>query len=497
MKNPIPLNPNDDRSLPYLYESHNDYWEKSVGTYNALLTVEYYEALVKLAALEKEVYKDADQAAVYLARAEKIKETFNKDKDQGGCFVPEMNAFYYGSANYNVSYLPVQATAIRTGIVSEERAEQLTRQIERIQSNFNMGFHVMNVRDLTDDTKPASQGSAMPTEMMVGENGGWYGAPDAEWYSAFVHIGDRGMIPYYINESMKKFEQTGFTGATTYKRDGVSPADDGWWECMPNMALPIWGLYTYGYGFQSSVEGLNIAPFISEGMVGSRVEYRWRSTDFEVTYRGLYDFVVAFDRALPVNVQFVNQTAAKSYEVSVNGAVRTVTADASGTVTVALDAGVNEVTLKNPDSEEKLEYTGENAFALNAVRPSSTMLDGLVTKYWAEQLTDGVKSGGEDGHWKPAASDKSPSITVVNGTRYVLSEIALYTSSGKYSFVIEGADDLSGSWKTVAETKNASPKKEGVANVIAVKVNASFRYYRISFKNMSNADIMVYEVTAR
>ena len=497
VKNPIPLNPNDDRSLPYLYESHNDYWEKSVGTYNALLTVEYYEALVKLAALEKEVYKDADQAAVYLARAEKIKETFNKDKDQGGCFVPEMNAFYYGSANYNVSYLPVQATAIRTGIVSEERAEQLTRQIERIQSNFNMGFHVMNVRDLTDDTKPASQGSAMPTEMMVGENGGWYGAPDAEWYSAFVHIGDRGMIPYYINESMKKFEQTGFTGATTYKRDGVSPADDGWWECMPNMALPIWGLYTYGYGFQSSVEGLNIAPFISEGMVGSRVEYRWRSTDFEVTYRGLYDFVVAFDRALPVNVQFVNQTAAKSYEVSVNGAVRTVTADASGTVTVALDAGVNEVTLKNPDSEEKLEYTGENAFALNAVRPSSTMLDGLVTKYWAEQLTDGVKSGGEDGHWKPAASDKSPSITVVNGTRYVLSEIALYTSSGKYSFVIEGADDLSGSWKTVAETKNASPKKEGVANVIAVKVNASFRYYRISFKNMSNADIMVYEVTAR
>ena len=125
------------------------------------------------------------------------------------------------------------------------------------------------------------------------------------------------------------------------------------------------------------------------------------------------------------------------------------------------------------------------------------MLDGLVTKYWAEQLTDGVKSGGEDGHWKPAASDKAPSITVVNGTRYVLSEIALYTSSGKYSFVIEGADDLSGSWKTVAEAKNASPKKEGVANVIAVKVNASFRYYRISFKNMSNADIMVYEVTAR
>lgn len=495
VKNPVPNNPNDDKSLPYLYESHNDYWEKSVGTYNALLTVEYYEALVKLAALEKEVYRDPDKAASYLALAETIKETFNKEKDSGGCYVPEQGAFYYGSANYNVSYLPVQATAIRTGIVSEERAAQLTRQIERVQSNFNMGFHVMNVRDLKDDTKPASQGSAMPTDMMVGENGGWYGAPDAEWYASFVHIGDRGMIPYYINESMKKFRETGFTGATTYKRDGITPADDGWWECMPNMALPIWGLYTYGYGFQSSVEGLDIAPFISESMIGSRVDYRWRGTDFTVTYRGLHEFTVRYDRTLPVTVSFVNQTAGKDYEVTVNGAKQTVKADEAGVVTVAISAGESTVKLTAPDSEETLEYDGDNAFALNAVRPSSTMLDNIMTKFWAEQITDGVRSG-EDGYWTPAAGDSAPAITVVNGTRYALSEIRLYTGSGNYSFVIEGADDLNGSWKTV-KSVTARPVKEGTANAIAVSVRSSFRYYRISFQKMNNADIKIYEVTAR
>lgn len=496
VKNPIPLNPNDDKNLPYLYESHNDYWEKSVGTYNALLTVEYYEALIKLAQLEEVVYKDQNKAAAYRNTAEEIREVFNKDKAEGGCFVPEQNAFYYGSSNMNVSYLPVQATAVRTGIVSAERAVQLGKQIERIQSNFNMGFHVMNVRDLKDDTKPASQGSAMPTDMMVGENGGWYGAPDAEWYSVFPKLGDRGLIPYYINESMKKFEQTGFTGATTYKRDGVTPADDGWWECMPNMALPIWGLYTYGYGFQSSVDGLTIAPFIDESMVGSKVNYYWRGTDFTVTYNGLFEYRIEYAKDVPVQVCFLNQTPGKNYTVAVGDKEQTVTADSEGNVYVSVTAGNTLVKLNNPDSEEKIVYSGENAFAFNAVRPSSTQLDSIMTKFWAEQLTDGVFYDEDSGYWSPAGTDKQPVLTVVCGTRYLLKQISLYTGKGNYSFVLEGSDDLSSGWKTVKKVENAVPSKDGQANRIDVKINASFRYYRICFTNMNASDIQIYEITA-
>lgn len=495
VKNPIPLNPNDDKDLPYLYESHNDYWEKSVGIYNALLTVEYYEALTKLAQLEESVYKDATKAQAYREKAAKIQEAFNKNKEDGGCFVPEQNAFYYGSSNYNVSYLPVQATAVRTGIISTERAAELGRQIERIQSNFNMGFHVMNVRDLTDDTRPASQGSAMPTDMMVGENGGWYGAPDAEWYSVFPIMGDRGMIPFYINESMACFEQTGFTGATTYKRDGVTPADDGWWECMPNMALPIWGLYTYGYGFQSSVDGLTIAPFIDESMVGSRVEYFWRNTDFEVTYSGLFEYRVSFEGDLPVQVCFINQTPGKTYSVSVNGQETSVTADENGKVYVSLSSGETTVRLNDPDSEEQLTYSGENAFAGNAVRPSSTMLGSIMTKFWAEQVTDGVQSG-QDGYWSPDTSDEAPTLTVVNGHRYILKQLKLYTGNARYSFVVEGSDSLSDGWKTVQTVSNAAPAREGDGYCVTVNINASFRYYRIRFTGMKNTDIQIYEASA-
>ena len=493
--NPIPLNPNDNKNLPYLWESHNDYWEKSVGTYNALLTVEYYEALNKLAELETVVYNDSDKAQKYLAIAAKVKETFNKDKSDGGCFVPEQNAFYYGSANYNVSYLPVQATAIRTGIVSRERAEALARQIERVQSNFNMGFHVMNVRDLKDDSIPASQGSAMPDNMMVGENGGWYGAPDAEWYSAFPVLGDRGMIPYYINESMNKFGITGFTGATCFKRDGITPADDGWYTSMPNMVLPVWGLYTYGYGFRSGISGLEFAPFIDESMIGSKIDYRWRGKDIIAQYNGLYDFTLSFNGDLPVTVEFINQTPHKTYTVNANGAEVTVTADSNGTVSVAANND-GRYCLNNPDSETLLEFDGENIFALNAVRPSSTMFGSQLTRFWAEQLTDGNVKG-DNGYWQPDNSDSAPMLTVVNGKRYTVSTVKLYTGTGKYSFVLEGSDELGGEYKEIKTVNGVTPAKSDSANVITVKANASFRYWRIRFTGMKNSDIKIYEISAK
>ena len=57
-----------------------------------------------------------------------------------------------------------------------------------------MGYHVMNVRDLRDARNPAPQSGGYNV-VMVGENGGWYGAPDGEWFAALVKLNDRGLIP--------------------------------------------------------------------------------------------------------------------------------------------------------------------------------------------------------------------------------------------------------------------------------------------------------------
>ena len=138
---------------------------------------------------------------------------------------------------------------------------------------------------------------------------------------------------------------------------------------------------------------------------------------------------------------------------------------------------------------------GENAFAGNAVRPSSTMLGSIMTKFWAEQVTDGVTAG-EDGYWSPETTDDEPSLTVVNGARYVLTQLKLYTGSARLSFVLEGSDSLSGGWKTVQTVTDAAPVREGAGYCVTTDIDAAFRYYRIRFTGMKNTDIQIYEVSA-
>ena len=487
--NPVTENEN-------LAGSYNDYWEKSVGKYNALLTAEYYEALVKLADVEELVYQDADQAKEYRDLAAVIKQTFNRDKADGGCFVPETQSFYYGSANENVTYLPVQALAIRCGIADGERAVSLARTVERYQSNYNMGYHVMNVRDLRDARNPAPQSGGYNV-VMVGENGGWYGAPDGEWFAALVKLNDRGLIPYYINKTMEKFRVTGFTGATTYLRDGVTPADDGWWECMPNMAYSIWGLYTYGYGFQPGLDGLTVAPFLDESMVGSKVNYLFRGSTATAEYHSLFSFTLDYAGDAPVFAAFVNQTPGRSYRVSVNGSQSAVTADAEGTVRIALTGDSSRVELLDPDSEHDLAVAEgvEDVFGGDPVRPSSTYLADLSTKYWAEQLTDGSLTG----FWAPDPDDREPSLTVVHGRREHLSYFTLYTAKGHHKFIIEGSDSLYNPvWTSVCDRSlgtNAQPGEEGY--YISVKVNCAFRYYRVRFLEMDAAGLKIYGVSAK
>lgn len=236
----------------YNTKPHNDYWEKSRGEYNGYLTAMLYEALVWMEKLERLVYEDAKKAADYRRVAEEIRVQFNKPLDEGGFWSPESKTYFTGTRNLDIRYLPVQGSALKSGLVPRERAKALVASVEKDHAVFNLGFHVMNVRHMNDLTRPASQSNDC-TMSMLGENGGWYGAPDADFYAGLPVYGDRGRLLWYINGMAEKFDITGFVGATTYMRDGVTPADYGWNSCMPDMAQPVWGLFTYGYGFQPDI----------------------------------------------------------------------------------------------------------------------------------------------------------------------------------------------------------------------------------------------------
>jgi hypothetical protein len=124
---------------------------------------------------------------------------------------------------------------------------------------------------------------------------------------------------------------------------------------FPSTAGVAWGLQHYVFGFQPQRDRLVIAPFIAREMIGSRVPYSFRDVSFEVTYHGLHKFHVnhpAAPKSAKVVVRFVNQTPGRDdYQVSINGRVQMVTADARGNVDVEIQPGESTVELVNPDPE--------------------------------------------------------------------------------------------------------------------------------------------------
>jgi len=461
---------------PALRETHNDYWEKSVGKYNGYTTVMYYDALMSWAAVERIAFNDHAKASEYEQLALRVKEALNRSFDEGGMWSEDIGAIMYGSDNLELAYLPPNGAALRSGLLSAERARKLVDRIERDNANFNLGFHVMNVRDLRDESVPAPQDDNH-VNTMLGENGGWYGAPDADFYAGFPVYGDREKIPYYINRFTHYFNQTGFVNGTTWKRDGVTPQDYGWHQSMPDQVLPVWALYTYAYGFQPEAGRLVLAPFISESMVGSEVLYRWAGKDMSVTYEGLYAYKVTLDE-LPgdIVVRFVNQTPSAIYQVRSNDHIVEVQADANGFVELALtDAGTHRVELVNPDAEN-FDAAGNAAFG-KPVRASSTLAVDSVTAHWAEQITDGDL---RNGAWF-AADAGSPSWVVVDIGRKVAPEaIKLYFGrSDRYTLTLEATNDRDGSWTQIAAAAEA---EAGPQSPLAFEANAgAYQYWRVNF----------------
>jgi hypothetical protein len=341
---------------------------------------------------------------------------------------------------------------------------------------------------------------------MVGENGGWYGAPAGEWYSAFVKSGDRGLIPYYTNAAMEKFSVTGFTGATTYLRDGVTSADDQPWHAMPTMAYTLWGLYSYGYGFQPGINDLDVAPFIHETMFGSNVNYRWRTRDISVKYRDFFSFDVTVGEAEnassvsgAVNIVFVNQTPGKEYTLSVNGASRTATADAGGSVRAVLGgAGEYAAELVNPDSEFKIAANGADVAFEKAVLASSTHMLDYKTDFWTMRLTEGA--AGEAYYWRPAGDDGAPYLDVIVGKMYRVSEIKAYVAAGQTQYIlVEGCNTARGkNWRAVGDFRGGlAPQTDGDGDYVKLPVDSAYRYYRIHFRGVANSRVRVRRIEIR
>lgn len=473
---------NMERSGTKAEPSYSDYWEHTRGGYNGYTTVLYYDALRAMADMERLVYGDSTKADRYDQLAGKIRKGFNEV-----FWDEEHQTFLYFTGSVNTTYLPVLSALLKTDIVPKEKAAAAFLEYERQCAVFDLKFHPMNVYDLYSWNKPCTYAHSN-----LGMDGGWYGCSDGDYYAGFPIYGDRTLLERYINHFTELFEITGFSGYQAYQRDGVTPAQNYDTSSFPTHAAPVWGLYTYGYGFQPACDSLRIAPFISENMAGSSVKYRWRGTDLTVTYDSLYSFTVE-TAALPADIYvcFLNQTAGKDYEITINGTKQTVAADQNGTAAVRIEnTGRTAVTLTNPDPENR-SPAGTNLAAGKPAACSSTYFADSVIDYWSVCLTDGST---ESGFWRPANEDTDPYIRVALGRSYAVAEIScVLEKEREYRYVVEGTNDPRlEAWSVLADRR--SGKLCGGEKKLTETISGTYSYIRITFiggQNVSVSEICI------
>ena len=201
----------------------NDYWESSTGVFNGYSTALLYEALGSWAEIEDEVFATPDRADELDGIGQTIKGNFNKDVDDGGFWSTQTNTFLYGSGNQDALYLPVNAVVLKSDLADRDRQKAIVDAILTQNAVGNYDLNPMNVQDLyLPDTVARTAGKG-------GENGGWYGLPEGDFYAGLALADDPSVMQTAIASFLTRYQVDGFFGASTYDRDNpvVSTAAAG------------------------------------------------------------------------------------------------------------------------------------------------------------------------------------------------------------------------------------------------------------------------------
>lgn len=478
------LTVNTNPSLPN-DSSQNDYWEKNQGAYNGYASAMLYEALVRVAELERYVLGRTAKAAAYEAAAATLKTSFNRDTSAGGFWSPATNTVLYGSSSADCMYMPAQGAALRAAdLLSPSRRAALVKSIEERQAAQGFDIHVMNHLSLFASAPGFVDGQ------YYSENGGWYGAPEGDYLSGVVAGGDPGMLLSAVKTVLLNYSITGFYNTTAYHHDGLTPAGvPGAW--FPSNVYPIWALFAYGYGYQPTFDSLVIAPYISAEMNNSTVSYEWRGTTVTTTYWNLHKLTIsASSTPTPIKIRFVAQTPGATYTVKVDGVNNSRTANADGVVEVVMSApGTHTYELVNgvvptptypvPPSTVNLA-AGKMVWASsNAYAPAYDPYANDVSR--ARNATDGSAST-----WWNSDGRIFPSWIIVNlGRKYPLGSVRISfadTDGSTFKYRLEGSVDRE-NWVTLVDrTASGVTTSSPVTEV----VTGEHKYVRLWFADVNN-----------
>lgn len=379
------------------------------GGEDAYINALTYEALIQWADIEANIINDTDKANYYLEKAALLKETYNKDLINGGLWSNRYKSFIGwrnmdGSVKCDTKYLWVDAAAIKYGVATKDRANEI------LFGSFD-GY-----RDL-DDWMIKNGAKAYPLNL--------YPNDSTEELSQFVdefpdwENGD--VFPHLTGEMMGAYARMGSTLANKYMRNLLelffTQGDPLWvkdvytWSletnthgCDYRMGVNMHSaatLITDIFGIKPRYDCLEVNPCIDNSLYGTEINYYMRGHQFRIKYDSNMIRTVKVNDGVEIvrfkwnNLLPGNTYTVKDEDISDNTSMTTtVVADADGMISFdIIDGGEHKITVQDTMTAfTEANRSNVEASSINGNDTEDKAIDNNNNTYWSSALRNEEES---------------------------------------------------------------------------------------------------------
>jgi hypothetical protein len=244
---------------------------------NAFVNAKLYHALVKWAAVERQLNNSA-KAGYYEAFAAKLRASFNKPTREGGFWDEENRCYVHwldkdGSAHGRNMVTPVNFMAIAYGICDEPaRGHHILDTIETQMQQENLFFWPICMTPYAP-----GEGHEMQWPFPNYENGDLFLSWGAVAVKAYASYRPEVAIRY-IRKVLDQYGKDGlaFQRYGRLKQDGLGD------DILSGNSLSIVGLYQAIYGINPLYNRFYLEPHITPELAGTELNYKFRGQHLKI-----------------------------------------------------------------------------------------------------------------------------------------------------------------------------------------------------------------------
>lgn len=244
---------------------------------NAFVNAQMYQSLRLWGDCEK-ILGDTKNAVYYHKVADKLKEAFNKNVDEGGFWLPEKNQYIYwrdkdGSIHGDNFFTPLCFAVIAFDICDDKhRKASLLNQVEELMKKENLFHWPLCFESFK---REEVHGNNWPFPKY--ENGDIF--PTWGYLAIKAYAGyDKEIALKYIHNILDQYLVDGLS-SQRYSRTTQKGLGD---DILAGICTTVTALYKDIYGITPKWNRLGIEPHMTEQLNGTNFNYTLRNTDYRI-----------------------------------------------------------------------------------------------------------------------------------------------------------------------------------------------------------------------